>query len=499
MGLAERFHGWQARRAQERAEHEARELEQREADEYAAHQQHYEIALREWTADVKTLNDEIDLASTIGWGPSDAAEHGVILKRSETYVGTLTGVSLIQPRVGPSHSRTNYGGVSYQLTSRTRLRTGQYRTTHTPGVESPTLVDDGAVSLTSQRVIFQGANRSIEWQFSRLLGYTHSASDPSTFIQVSNRQRTSGVLYDWTTADWFRFRLGWAISIFNNDLPSLETSLRRELEQLVRPEPPARPKSSSASTPPQTPPSPPVDGTRIRTVASGASIPKTSQPTSTDTSINMEADESRTFHPAENDHFASVDVALREMQVKLRDLNTAAARDELTRVLAIFRQWATGPQDYLGEAAAIACTFCALDLELRGFSRVKEMFQVAGVDIDHTWSTKSPDRWRQRRLLKLPLLAKLMSASANNTELTEASETMCALYLSVAAAAVQVDGEVSQADFEGLKSFATRFKRALDRANVARGSFNNYSDQVLSSLQVGAKATKAASIQKTTG
>ena len=59
-------------------------------------------------------------------------------------------------------------------------------------------IDEGTMIVTSQRVLFVGGKATLEWLFSEVVGYDDS--DPSCLlINVSNRQKTSGLSYD---AQW---------------------------------------------------------------------------------------------------------------------------------------------------------------------------------------------------------------------------------------------------------------------------------------------------------
>src|SRR5690349_3850546 len=70
----------------------------------------------------------------------------------------------------------------------------------------------GTFVVTNQRAVFIGAKQTREWSWSKLLGFTHAAEAPWTAIAVSNRQKTSGVLYDTEHEDHVRFVLDLAVA-----------------------------------------------------------------------------------------------------------------------------------------------------------------------------------------------------------------------------------------------------------------------------------------------
>ena len=184
-----------------------------------------ERTIQNWQRADSELEEMIHYTATGGWTSENVSDLTIILKSDEQWLGGIKGVSLIQPRIGSSHSVTNYSGFSYQLTPRTRIRSGQYNSTHTPGEESPAAVDQGNVTFTSQRVIIQGQKRAYVWEYGKLLGYINSATEPWTSIQVSNRERVSGVMYSWECATYFRFRLAWGLAIFQDEVVKFAESL----------------------------------------------------------------------------------------------------------------------------------------------------------------------------------------------------------------------------------------------------------------------------------
>ena len=58
-----------------------------------------------------------------------------------------------------------------------------------------TPIDTGVMVVTSQRVLFVGNKATREWLFSKIVGYDDTGG-ASLFINVSNRQTTSGLQYD---------------------------------------------------------------------------------------------------------------------------------------------------------------------------------------------------------------------------------------------------------------------------------------------------------------
>jgi hypothetical protein len=120
-----------------------------------------------------------------------------------------------------------------------RYRVGGTRGSYVPGEEQPTAVDTGTVSITNQRVVFQGPKQAREWSYSKLIGMQHDPQQPWTSIQVSNRQKVSGFLYDQANAPEIRFRLALGVALFNDASDELAASLEQELAEHDAARPPA--------------------------------------------------------------------------------------------------------------------------------------------------------------------------------------------------------------------------------------------------------------------
>jgi hypothetical protein len=140
----------------------------------------------------------------------------------------------------PGHWQGGYSGFSFRIAKGVRYHVGGTRGSYAQGEEVPTPIDTGTVTVTDQRVVFQGAKQAREWLFSKLLGYQHSASMPWTALQVSNRQKVSGVLYDKAHAEDFHFTLALALANYRGEVPAFVAHLEAELKEheATRPAPP---------------------------------------------------------------------------------------------------------------------------------------------------------------------------------------------------------------------------------------------------------------------
>ena len=220
MGTIDRVTAWFA------AQRAAADERQR-ARRQAAHDQ----ALGAWERERRELEDAIaDVEGFDGWAPSEVPG-GLELaaKRGERVYLVARGAGLVEHQRSGGTWTGGYSGFSVRLTRNLRWHVGGNRGTYQPGPEEPALLDTGTVTITDRRVVFQGAKQSREWTFSKLLGYQHLDEAPITVLQVSNRQRVSGVLYDGETGETFQRRLAIAVGRATVGIDSVLAGLRAEL------------------------------------------------------------------------------------------------------------------------------------------------------------------------------------------------------------------------------------------------------------------------------
>lgn len=221
------WRAWGARRAVERAASEARMASQHAAAIAEARLEEQRLAVEQWDAADAELVQLVNLARTRGWESAQVEDISVILKTDETWLGKWQA-DLVQPKTGPSHSLTNYGGFTYKVSDNVRVREGQARTTYTPGVEAPAVMDSGNLVATSHRLIFQGGKRAHEWRYDKLIGYINYDDEPVTSIQVSNRERVSAAQYSWADATNIRFHFAWGLAIQQDALALFAEHLEQQ-------------------------------------------------------------------------------------------------------------------------------------------------------------------------------------------------------------------------------------------------------------------------------
>ena len=175
------------------------------------------------------------IADLIGIAEGATAERAgwpLVLRSGERLVYPITNGGLFEPRHGRGQWSGRSAGFSVPVIDGIRFRIGKSTGTYVQGAERPTVIDTGDVSFTTQRVVFQGGKYTREWLFSKLIGITHDEAQPCTAIQVSNREKTSGIVYGGLSPELVRLELTVAVAIFNGDGPEAATELREQLSAL---------------------------------------------------------------------------------------------------------------------------------------------------------------------------------------------------------------------------------------------------------------------------
>jgi hypothetical protein len=171
-----------------------------------AAQKAYDLAYAQWSEDVTTL-DKIIAAITAARDGKDSVPNTMMQKSGEC---TLWSGRAVFHEVGRTPSRYvgSSSGFSVPVAAGIRFRVGATQGTIVPGTELQMDKDEGTVMLTTQRLIFVGPIKTQEWNFDKLLMLSTNTDESDYFINVSNRQKTSGVRFDPATGREFNRFLG---------------------------------------------------------------------------------------------------------------------------------------------------------------------------------------------------------------------------------------------------------------------------------------------------
>jgi hypothetical protein len=189
-------------------------------------QEQYETALARWESDDAELQQMADAAASFQ-GVTD--QGSLQLHTDERVFMIFTNAALIEPRRERGHYQGGYSGFSFRVAKGVRYHVGGTRGTYVQGAEVPTPIDMGTVTITNQRVVFEGSKQAREWSFDKLLGHEDHSEAPWTALPVSNRQKVSGFMYDAQHAPEVRFRLALALATHNNTRAAFAASIQQQL------------------------------------------------------------------------------------------------------------------------------------------------------------------------------------------------------------------------------------------------------------------------------
>jgi hypothetical protein len=157
-------------------------------------------------------------------------------KKGERTFAILEGVSLIEPRRKPGTYQGGSSGYSFRIVKGVNYRVGASKGTFVPGDDVPTAIDTGTAFVTNQRVVFRGDKATREWAWSKLISLDHDDDLPWTSLPVSNRQKTSGLLYDEPNAPLVRYRLQQGLAHYQSKVDVLTAELEQQLADLRTPD-----------------------------------------------------------------------------------------------------------------------------------------------------------------------------------------------------------------------------------------------------------------------
>ena len=192
-------------------------------------QEAFQGQMATWNEEDAHLRTLLEQAKTFE-GETSVEGETVQLKQDERVFLIVQSCPLVEPRRGPGHYQGGYQGISIPIgDTGLRYRVGAGRGTMVPGTEKPTVVDSGVATITSLRVVFQGPMQTREWSFAKLIGYQHFDDPRWTALQVSNRQKTSGIAYDEASSLSVQFMLELALAHFNHRVDQFVGQLEAEV------------------------------------------------------------------------------------------------------------------------------------------------------------------------------------------------------------------------------------------------------------------------------
>jgi hypothetical protein len=192
----------------------------------------YDGALTDWQEDIaifKKITEAFELAAK----GEDAATNETIQKDGEIVLWRGQG-QFHEAARGAGQFVGSSQGFSIPIVAGIRYRVGATRGTYVSGDPIQKYGEVGDVFLTTQRVMFNGMINTKEWLFSKWNGAASSDDEADFIFHVSNRQKTSGVLFSRTEGREFNRFLACAIIAAEHGIPRVLEEVsknRKELEE----------------------------------------------------------------------------------------------------------------------------------------------------------------------------------------------------------------------------------------------------------------------------
>ena len=153
----------------------------------------YDLAITDWHTDVEIFQ-KIKDAFLLAAKGEDVVVNQTIQKAGEIVLWAAKG-QFHEAGRGAGTYQGSSQGFSIPVVAGIRYRVGATRGTYVSGDPIQKYGEVGDVILTTNRVLFNGMFNTKEWAFSKWNGAAASADETDYIFNVSNRQKTSGVLF----------------------------------------------------------------------------------------------------------------------------------------------------------------------------------------------------------------------------------------------------------------------------------------------------------------
>jgi len=197
----------------------------------------YELEYSDWQRDVEIFK-KIESAFMLAVKGEDSVPNNTVQKKGEIILWQGQGQMHETGRTPGRYVGTSQG-FSIPLVAGIRYRVGAQRGTFVAGDEVQAYKEVGQVSLTTERVLFNGQMNTKEWAFAKWNGASTTADESDYVFHVSNRQKTSGILLGPAQGREFNRFLAQAINCAEEGVDVVLKSVRTQLKELAEDEPKA--------------------------------------------------------------------------------------------------------------------------------------------------------------------------------------------------------------------------------------------------------------------
>ncbi len=189
----------------------------------------FEEDMRSWNSEQEILNIALDIFTGAAGGV-EPEDHQLVQKKGELVL--WTGQAILQ-EAGRTPSTYSGGssGISVPVVAGIRVRVGSFKGSVIPGEEIQIEKDSGLVKLTNQRLIFSGPYNTMEWAFAKMLSAARNESGNSFIIGVSNRKKTSGLVFSPSDGPIFARLFAMALYSFEEGVPATVKAIKEEIKQ----------------------------------------------------------------------------------------------------------------------------------------------------------------------------------------------------------------------------------------------------------------------------
>ena len=195
----------------------------------------FQIDHANWVRDVEIFK-KIRAAFELAAKGEDAVDNLTIQKPGEIVLWRGQG-QLHEAGRTAGHYEGSSQGFSVPLFAGVRYRVGAQRGTYVQGDAIQVYKEVGDVVLTTDRVLFNGMMNTKEWLFTKWNGAAASEDETDYVFQVSNRQKTSGILFRPEDGRLFNRFLAQALNCEEEGIDGVFKSLDGVLKDLAEDEP----------------------------------------------------------------------------------------------------------------------------------------------------------------------------------------------------------------------------------------------------------------------
>ncbi|GBL31685.1 hypothetical protein EMGBS11_06700 [Actinomycetota bacterium] len=195
----------------------------------------YEITYADWERDVEIFT-KIKEAFALAAKGEDAASNLTVQKPGEFVLWTGQGQFHETGRTA-GHYEGSSQGISIPVVAGIRYRVGANRGTFVSGSEIQVYKEVGEVVLTTERLMFNGMMNTKEWLFSKWNGAATTEDESDYIFHVSNRQKTSGILFQPSTGREFNRFLAQALISAEQGISAVKPVLSEVLKGLEEDKP----------------------------------------------------------------------------------------------------------------------------------------------------------------------------------------------------------------------------------------------------------------------